>query len=222
MQVSEAMTSDVKIANPNQTIRDAARIMAQIDAGVLPVGENDRLVGMITDRDIAIRAIAADKGPQTPIREVMSKEVMYCFEDDDLEDVVQKWPTSRYGGCRCSIAISAWWESSRSAISRCGQRTVRHFRAWWGALAIHERGTRHARRHLTQPRMITSCGPLAAQRVKGRRCRPFFCAHGARASRMIHHDMNEHSSLSHRFGGCSMLASLARNKRAMVDRNALM
>jgi CBS domain-containing protein len=76
MQVSEAMTSDVKIANPNQTIREAARLMAQIDAGVLPVGENDRLVGMI-------------KGPQTPIRDVMSKEVMYCFEDDELDDVVQ-------------------------------------------------------------------------------------------------------------------------------------
>src|SRR5919198_5418777 len=89
MHVSEAMTSDVKIANPNQTIRDAARLMAQIDAGALPVGENDRLVGMITDRDIAIRAIAADKGPKTPIREVMSKEVMYCFEDDELDEVAE-------------------------------------------------------------------------------------------------------------------------------------
>jgi CBS domain-containing protein len=89
MQVSEAMTNDVKIANPNQSIRDAARLMAQIDAGVLPVGENDRLVGMITDRDIAIRAVGADKGPRTPIREIMSKEVMYCFEDDDLDDIVQ-------------------------------------------------------------------------------------------------------------------------------------
>ena len=89
MQVNEAMTNDVKIASPNQPIRDAARLMAEIDAGVLPVGENDRLVGMITDRDIAIRAVAADKGPQTPIRDIMSKEVLYCFEDDDVDDVVQ-------------------------------------------------------------------------------------------------------------------------------------
>ena len=89
MQVSEAMTDDVKIASPNQSIRDAARLMAQIDAGVLPVGENDRLVGMITDRDITIRAVGADKGPRTPIRDIMSKEVMYCFEDDDLDEVVQ-------------------------------------------------------------------------------------------------------------------------------------
>jgi CBS domain-containing protein len=88
MQVNEAMTSDVKVASPNQTICDAARMMAQIDAGVLPVGENDRLVGMITDRDIAIRAVGAGKGPQTPIREIMSREVMYCFEDDELDDVV--------------------------------------------------------------------------------------------------------------------------------------
>jgi CBS domain-containing protein len=89
MQVNEAMSSDVKIANPNQTIRDAAKLMAEIDAGVLPVGEGDRLVGMITDRDIAIRAVAAGKPPTTPVSEVMSVEVKYCFEDDDLDDVAE-------------------------------------------------------------------------------------------------------------------------------------
>jgi CBS domain-containing protein len=89
MQVSEAMSNDVKIANPNQSIRDAARLMAEIDAGILPVGENDKLVGVITDRDIAIRAVGADKGPATPIREIMSKDVKYCFEDDDLDDIAQ-------------------------------------------------------------------------------------------------------------------------------------
>jgi CBS domain-containing protein len=83
------MSDDVRIANPNQPIRDAARLMAQIDTGVLPVGENDRLVGMITDRDIAIRAVAAGKGPDTPVREIMSHEVKYCFEDDDVEEVAQ-------------------------------------------------------------------------------------------------------------------------------------
>src|SRR5262245_59892508 len=74
MLVSEAMSRDVQIANPNHSICDAAKMMAVIDAGVLPVGENDRLVGMITDRDIAVRAIALGKGPNTPVREVMSKE----------------------------------------------------------------------------------------------------------------------------------------------------
>jgi CBS domain-containing protein len=89
MRVSEAMTRDVRVANPGQTIRDVARIMAEIDAGSMPVGEDDRLVGMITDRDIAIRAVAVGKGPDTPVRDVMSKEVKYCFEDEDLEHVAK-------------------------------------------------------------------------------------------------------------------------------------
>jgi CBS domain-containing protein len=87
MRVNQAMTSDVRIANPNETIREAARAMAEIDAGVLPVGENDRLVGMITDRDIAVRAVAAGKSPDTPIREIMSADVCYCFDDQDIRDV---------------------------------------------------------------------------------------------------------------------------------------
>ena len=89
MRVSEAMTRDVRVANPGQTIRDVAKIMAEIDAGSMPVGEDDRLVGMITDRDIAIRAVAAGKGPDTPVREVMSKDVKYCYEDEDLEHVAE-------------------------------------------------------------------------------------------------------------------------------------
>jgi CBS domain-containing protein len=89
MKVSEAMSRDVKIANPEQTICEAAKLMADIDAGVLPVGEGDRLVGMITDRDIAIRAVAANKSPDTPIREVMSEEILYCFDDEELDDVAE-------------------------------------------------------------------------------------------------------------------------------------
>ena len=89
MRVSEAMTRDVRVANPCQSIRDAARMMAEMDAGAMPVGENDRLVGIITDRDIAIRAVAQGKGPDTPVREVMSSEVKYCFEDEDLEHVAK-------------------------------------------------------------------------------------------------------------------------------------
>jgi CBS domain-containing protein len=89
MRVSEAMTRDVRICTPGQTIREAAKTMAEIDAGVMPVGENDRLVGMITDRDIAIRAVAAGKGPDTPVRDVMSTEVKYCFDDEDLQHVAE-------------------------------------------------------------------------------------------------------------------------------------
>src|SRR2546423_7918596 len=90
MRVSEAMTREVRIATPGQSIRDVAKIMAEIDAGVLPVGDNDRLVGMITDRDIAIRAVALGKGPDTPVRDVMSTEqVLYCYEDEELDHVAK-------------------------------------------------------------------------------------------------------------------------------------
>jgi len=88
MRISEAMTPDVQIANPNQSIQDAAKMMAAIDAGVLPVGENDRLIGMITDRDITVRAVAKGLNPSTKVRDVMSDGgVLYCFEDEDVEDV---------------------------------------------------------------------------------------------------------------------------------------
>ena len=89
MRVSEAMTREVRVANPTQTIRDVAKIMAEIDAGAVPVGENDRLVGMITDRDIAIRAVTEGKGPDTPVRDIMSKDIKYCYDDEDLEHVAE-------------------------------------------------------------------------------------------------------------------------------------
>jgi CBS domain-containing protein len=87
MRVSEAMSRDVRIANPEQTICEAARIMSEIDVGALPVGENDKLVGMITDRDIAVRAVAAEKPHTTKVRDVMSREVLYCYEDQDLDEL---------------------------------------------------------------------------------------------------------------------------------------
>jgi CBS domain-containing protein len=89
MRVSECMSRDVQIASPNESLRQAARAMAEIDAGALPVGENDRLVGMITDRDIAVRGVAEGKGPDATVREVMTEEVRYCFDDDDAEAVLR-------------------------------------------------------------------------------------------------------------------------------------
>ena len=89
MRICDCMTSEVRIVSPDQTIKEAAKIMADIDAGVLPVGENDRLVGIITDRDIAIRGVAEGKGPDAKVREIMSKEVKYCFEDEDIDDVLE-------------------------------------------------------------------------------------------------------------------------------------
>lgn len=89
MKVRDLMTRDVFVARPNQTIRDVAGMMENIDAGVLPVGDDDRLLGMITDRDIAIRAVGQGKGPQTLVQDIMSHEVKYCFEDEDTEHIIQ-------------------------------------------------------------------------------------------------------------------------------------
>lgn len=90
MRVSECMTRDVRMISPDATIGDAARLMADTDTGILPISENDKLIGMITDRDIAIRGVARGKDPETTkVRHVMSAEVKYCFDDDELEDVLQ-------------------------------------------------------------------------------------------------------------------------------------
>ncbi len=88
MKVSECMTREVRIVDPAETLQDAARTMADIDAGFLPVGENDRLIGIITDRDIAIRAVGSGRAPDAKIRDVMSQEVRYCYADDDVEDIL--------------------------------------------------------------------------------------------------------------------------------------
>jgi len=82
------MTRDVRVANPAETLEDAARTMADLDAGFLPVGENDKLVGIITDRDIAIRGVGCGCAPDTKIRDVMSEEVKYCYADDDVDDIL--------------------------------------------------------------------------------------------------------------------------------------
>ena len=89
MKVSEIMTRDVRLLSPDQTIREAASLMADVDVGSLPVGDNDRLVGMITDRDIVIRAVAQGKPADTKVADVMSKEMLYCFDTDDIDDVAR-------------------------------------------------------------------------------------------------------------------------------------
>src|SRR5690348_5367615 len=90
MKVSEVMSRKVEIASPDDSIQRAAQMMARIDAGILPVGEGDRLVGMITDRDIAIRGVGEGRDPsETPVNEVMTREVKYCFEDDDVNSVAE-------------------------------------------------------------------------------------------------------------------------------------
>jgi CBS domain-containing protein len=90
VKIAECMTAEVETVTPDQPIREAAQFMLRADAGAMPVGEGDRLVGMVTDRDIAVRAVAAGRGPDTPVRDVMTEEVVYCFEDDEVEAVALK------------------------------------------------------------------------------------------------------------------------------------
>lgn len=87
MNIREVMTRDAKLASPNDTLQDAAKLMKACDCGVLPVADGDRLVGMITDRDIAVRCIAEGKGPNTKVRDAMTEDVKYCFEDEDVSHV---------------------------------------------------------------------------------------------------------------------------------------
>ena len=88
MKVSEFMTPAVAMVAPNDPIVLAAQKMERRDCGALPVASEDRLVGMITDRDIAIRGIGTKRGPDTPVSEVMTTEVMYCYEDAPVEDAL--------------------------------------------------------------------------------------------------------------------------------------
>lgn len=90
MIISEVMTRDVRIASPEDSLQSAARIMEEEDFGSLPIGENDRLVGMLTDRDITIRAVARGLSPQDcKVREVMSADVKYVYDDESDQDVAQ-------------------------------------------------------------------------------------------------------------------------------------
>jgi CBS domain-containing protein len=90
MKVSDCMTREVRLGDPEMTLREAARCMAECDAGALPIGENDRLIGMITDRDIAIRGVAQGRGPDAKVRDVMSREVRWCYEDEDVGDALRR------------------------------------------------------------------------------------------------------------------------------------
>ena len=83
--LKDVMSPDVKVISPDMTIRDAARTMSEGDFGMLPVGEDDRMIGAISDRDIAIRAIGEGKGAATKVREIMSAGIYWAYDDDTVE-----------------------------------------------------------------------------------------------------------------------------------------
>jgi len=90
MKVSEVMTSDVQTVTPDQTAREAACFMLRAEAGSIPVTDGDRVVGMITDRDIAVRGVAEGRGPDTPVRDLMTDHIISARADDDVRDVSQR------------------------------------------------------------------------------------------------------------------------------------
>ncbi len=90
MQIRDIMTRPVELAAPDESVREAARKMTVLDCGILPVGENDRLIGMISDRDIVTRAVAEGYDPdECYVREIMSPDVMWCYEDETADDLAR-------------------------------------------------------------------------------------------------------------------------------------
>ena len=83
MKVSDAMTAEVQLCTPDDTLKDAAQAMAALGVGLLPVTDNERLVGMISDRDIAIRGVGMGRGPESRVGDVMTAEVRYCYDDQE-------------------------------------------------------------------------------------------------------------------------------------------
>lgn len=96
MKVREIMSTDVRVVSPSETIQTAARIMAEIDADALPIGENDGLVGMITDRDIAIRVVAAGKDPNTSVRKATTSSTATTMKISIMSPAT--WESCRFVG----------------------------------------------------------------------------------------------------------------------------
>jgi CBS domain-containing protein len=87
MKISEIMTSNLEMIDSTRSLTEAAREMESLDVGALPVREGAQLIGIITDRDIVIRALAHGRDPaSTQVKDIISSEIVYCYEDDSVED----------------------------------------------------------------------------------------------------------------------------------------
>ena len=130
MKINEVMTRDVETVTPEQTAREAASFMLSADAGSIPVIEGDRLIGMITDRDIAVRGVAKGHGPDTPVRELMTSGLICARVDDDVEEVasrmseaqVRRLPVIDSDDRLCGIVSLG--DLSREADDDCAQEAL--------------------------------------------------------------------------------------------------
>lgn len=95
-RIADVMTRDVRSIAPQETIRRAAEMMDELNVGALPVCDGERLIGMITDRDITVRAVAAGAAPESAhVADVMSVQVRWCFEDQPVNDVMEQMADSQ-------------------------------------------------------------------------------------------------------------------------------
>ena len=88
-KLKDLMSRDVQIISPDGTIKEAAQQMRKGNFGMMPVGESDRMIGTISDRDITIRAVAEGKDPSTKVRDVMSVGIVWAYEDDSVDDAAK-------------------------------------------------------------------------------------------------------------------------------------
>jgi CBS domain-containing protein len=140
MKVSEVMTRDVQTVRPDQPVQEAASFMLSANAGSIPVTDGGRLIGMITDRDIAVRGVAKGYGPDTPVRELMTDEIICARDDDDVEEVasrmsdaqVRRLPVIDRDERLCGIVSLG--DLSRDADEDCASEALE---------GISERGGRH-------------------------------------------------------------------------------
>jgi len=90
VRVADVMTADVQVASPSDTVAQVARRMSEIDSGVIPVCEGDRVVGLITDRDIVIRVVGEDRDNEIPVSDVMTTSLETCRTDEKLKDATKR------------------------------------------------------------------------------------------------------------------------------------
>lgn len=89
MKVRDCMSGKPEFLSADSTIREAARYMSDMNCGFAPIAQDDKLVGVVTDRDITVRALADGKSPDDKITSIETHKVLYCLEDDEVEDVLQ-------------------------------------------------------------------------------------------------------------------------------------
>jgi CBS domain-containing protein len=105
MKIADVMTPDLETVSPHDTLRTAARLMADVDSGALPVGEDNRLIGTITGHDIAMQVAAEGLDPgRATVGQAMSSDVLYCFESESVEEVSEK--------------MRGWWVRRLPVVSR--------------------------------------------------------------------------------------------------------